>query len=389
MAVDKGLGINHEGISPKLMSDLHQSVEGAIKANHDNLKAFKTASRRTTSSFTGDIQRRGDTLPGDTGQNFGLHNQFNSQFGFGNGFGFSPFGHSGGAGGFGHDSMGGGFGASNFGLFGGLGGQGSLASFRGSTRVAHYKMGLTVQAYKGFGIIKNVIDLMANFAAEGLTIKHKRKNVEKFYKRWGEHVGIQEIVKKILRYYYKYSNVFIYETPGLIDQNTYDKMKRAKASDMGLISEFTEIKTIADSNDPNMRDRIDRVIEERRKPEGDRLIPWQYTLLNPFQMDLRGNKFFGESKWVFIMDNNTVSDLRRGALSARKHIIQFLLSILTASFQTIFMAALGVLKNSANFLKCSCGGTKPFFQSPSLKIVMALITLLQRLISIIRILFLK
>lgn len=320
MAVDKSLGINHEGIPPRLMSELHQSVEGAIEANQDNLKAFKVAARHATSSFTNDIQRRGTNLPGDTGQNFGLNNQFGSPFG-GNGLGLSPFGNDGG---FGYRYRGAGLGAGGGGLFGGYGAQGSLAGLKGSTRVAHYKMGLTVQAYKGFGIIKNVVDLMANFAAEGLTIKHKSKKTEKFYKRWGEHVGIQEIVKKILRYYYKYSNVFIYETPGIIDQETYDKMKRAKAGEMGTVNNFNKLKTISDSNDPNMRRRVDKVIEERRKPEGERLIPWQYTLLNPFQMDLRGNKFFGESKWVFVLDNTTSELIRSGTLSTRKSVVQFL-----------------------------------------------------------------
>ena len=99
---------------------------------------------------------------------------------------------------------------------------------------------------------------MANFASEGLKIKHQSKNVEKFYNRWAEHVDLQGRVKDILRYYYKYGNVFIYMTPGIIDAGTYDRMKRAKARDFGEIDGFVK----ADSNDPAMPKRIDAVEKE-------------------------------------------------------------------------------------------------------------------------------
>lgn len=321
MSIPKGLGINTNGLSKQTVSMLHESVEGAIEANRDNVYAFARAARRANASnFTGDIQRRGTNLPGDTGSNFGLHNQY-SPFGFGffgqNGFFGSRESYSGFFGPFGGLNN-----AYGLGGFAGVGGQGSLTGFKGSTKVAHYKMGSAVQAYKGFGIIRNVIDLMANFAAEGLKIKHGSKNVEKFYQRWAEHVDLAGRVKDILRYYYKYGNVFIYMTPGIIDEKTYDRMKRAKGKKNGpnKIEGFTK----ADSNDPNIKKRMDNVNKEKKKPLAEREIPWRYTLLNPFQMDLRGMKFFGESKWVFILDSTTANMIRNENLSSRKHIIDFL-----------------------------------------------------------------
>lgn len=315
MRIPQGLGINSAGISPRTMSMMHTALDGAVEANEDNIKAFATSIKRAQAS---DVQRRGHVLPGDTSQNFGLHNQTNSP----NGFGFGPFNNFFGSRESFNSFFGPGAGAGFTGGFGFGGfGQGSLIGFSGNTRAAHFKMGSAVQAYKGFGIIKNVVDLMANFASEGLKIKHPSKNVEKFYNRWAQHVGLQSRIKDILRYYYKYSNVFIYTTMGVIDATTYDRMKRAKAHENGRIDGF---EGKADTNDPQLIRRIEDVEEERTKTTPLREIPWRYTLLNPFQMDLRGTKFFGESRWIFVLDEKTSTLLKSGTLSTRKNIIDFL-----------------------------------------------------------------
>jgi len=306
------------------MANLHESVEGAIQANYDNVSAFATSIQQTRGAgILGDIQRRGTSLPGDQGQNFGLHNQTNSPFGFGANPFNDFFGSRQTSNSFFGAGFGGGFGG-GFGAFGfGGAGQGSLTGFSGNTRLAHFKMGSAVSAYKGFGIIKNVIDLMANFASEGLKIKHRSKNVEKFYNRWAEHVDLQGRIKDILRYYYKYGNVFIYMTPGIIDANTYDRMKRTKGRTFGDIGGFRK-KTKSDSNDPALLKRLEDVDKEKEKSAPLREIPWRYTLLNPFQMDLRGDKFFGQSSWVFILDQVTATQIRNGGLSTKKSSVDFL-----------------------------------------------------------------
>jgi len=310
------------GISAPTASMLKGALDGAVAANEDNIQAFA----RSVAS-TGPIQRRGSHMTGDIGQNFGLHN---SQF-YG-GTGYSPYNDFFGS----REIGGGGFHGHGYGFFGGFGGmggiaglggfgQGSFTGFSRNTCLAHHKMAAAVSAYKGFGIIKNVIDLMANFASEGLTIKHKRKNIQKFYQRWAEHVGLQERVGAILRYYYKYSNVFIYTTMGTIDAATYDKMKRAKAGANGKINGFTEIgKVLGDTNDPQYRKRRKKAIRESEKPVGDREIPWRYQLLNPFQMEKIGTEFFGESEWTFIMDPTTASAVKRGKLKNKYNHIDFL-----------------------------------------------------------------
>ena len=320
--IPNSLGINTMGLSEGTVNMLADALEGAVEANQDSVQAFAAQAQRAMGS-TGPIQRRGSNLPGDTGQNFGLFNSYN--FGGTNGFG----GFGGGYGNFfGSREIGGGFGGGGYGGgLAGLGGfgQGSHVGYSQNTRLAHHKMGAAVSAYKGFGIIKNVIDLMANFASEGLKIKHKSKNVEKFYRRWAEHVGLQERVSAILRYYYKFSNVFIYTTMGVIDSVTYDRMKRSKASENGTINGFQKVGEVkGDSNDPQQNNRIKKALKENKKKITEREIPWRYKLLNPFQMELLGTEFFGESEWVFIMDPDTASNVRQGKLKGRYNNIDFL-----------------------------------------------------------------
>lgn len=302
--MSEALGFNTKNLPKKVVVELEKSMAGAIKANDDNRKAWAA-----------EIQRRGTRLGGDVGQNFGLNHNGD------NGFGLFPGSFLDGRYGYGR---------SGYGRFGnslmpgngiGVQGQGSISAFSGNTRASHFKMGLCVQAYKGFGVAKNVIDLMANFAAEGLKIKHPRKNVEKFYKRWAEHVDLQGRVKDILRYYYKYGNCFVYTTYGKIDDQAYDKMRRSKAKNLNIRG-FRPI--VADTTDPTTPDKINRTKKELNKPTSQREIPWRYTLLNPFQMGLRGSKFFGLSNWVFVLDQQTFNMIRNGSLKNKARTIDFL-----------------------------------------------------------------
>ena len=317
------LGIKTEGLSTAQLQSLEKSVAGAIKVNEDAVTMEQAHAR---SSF--EIQRRGQRLPGDVGNNFGLGlTDFHGNLGMGGPFDQSYPGSYFFSGFFGGDGHG-----TNFGGGGGTGGhghhgQGSHTAFRRNTQMAHRKMALCVSAYKGFGLAKNVIDLMANFASEGLRIKHPNKTIERFLNRWAFHVGLNGRVKDMLRYYYKYGNVFIYRTLGEIDENTYTKLRRSRAKNVqgkGLPG-FTEVVADIDPIDnPEQSERIKEAQDESKKPIGKRRIPWRYTLLNPFQMELRGTKFFGGQRWVFILDTNTVRDIQRNSLRTSTTYVDFL-----------------------------------------------------------------
>lgn len=299
------LGIDTKGMSKEQIQALEKSVSNLLDVN-------KLEQERTMGAT---IERRGDILPGDTGDRFGTETGFRENVGALDPFGFlgldalrlpglhehGHFGHSG--------------------LVHGI--QGSYVGFSKQSRIAKRKMALAVSAYRGFGIAKNVIDLMANFAAEGLTIKHKNKTTQRFYERWAQHVDIVGRVKDILRYYYKYGNVFIYTVYGKISKKVYDKLRRARAklTPTGKIPDFREV---ADTLDPQEENRQKKAEKEAQKPIDERQIPWRYRLLNPFQMELVGTKFFGESRWVFVVDEETAGSVKQQVVRAKNASVDFL-----------------------------------------------------------------
>jgi hypothetical protein len=315
------LGIKTPGLTKAQIVALEESVAGAIEVNENNRKI-----EMAQASF--DIQRRGQNLPGDTGKNFGLfaddiHGRIGNLGPFSETYPGSYFF----GGFFGGNGIGSGFGGHGgaIGLGGhGLLGQGSHASFKRNTQLSHQKMAMCVSAYKGFGLAKNVIDLMANFAAEGLKIKHPNKTVERFLNRWAHHVDLNCRVKDILRYYYKYGNVFVYKTFGDIDENAYLKMRRSKAKASSGLPGFTMSVDIDPVKDPQQTERVKDAQKESQKPLPKKKIPWRYTLLIPFQMELRGTKFFGGQRWVFVLDNNTLNDIRTSQYTNKSAYIDFL-----------------------------------------------------------------
>jgi hypothetical protein len=273
-----------EIITPDQRGKIVASFKGVVRAN-DGL--------RTTGA--GFIQKRGFNYTGDSADGWGLRNGMG---GVGNSSN-SPWN--------GGRDTGLGFSLQPFGIGGGLFGQSitpsiftwggsSAKGFSKQTRLSYLKMAFAVEAYKGFGVVKNVVDLMCNFASEGLKIIHPRPAIQRFYQRWADAVYLQGRSKDALRQYYKTSNVFIYTTMGTIDDIAYKNMKKARgAKDADLV----------DTNDPILKRRQQILDKEKQKPPGEREIPWRYTLLNPFQMDLRGNKYFGGHEWAFILDEDT------------------------------------------------------------------------------------
>lgn len=52
-------------------------------------------------------------------------------------------------------------------------------------------MKMCMEAYDRVGIIRNVIDLMSDFASKGVMIVHPNKRIEKFYRKWFEKLVVR------------------------------------------------------------------------------------------------------------------------------------------------------------------------------------------------------
>lgn len=137
--------------------------------------------------------------------------------------------------------------------------------------------------YKNVGIVRNVIDLMTDFACEDMRILHTDKKVEAFFRVWSQKVGLKEAANEFVRHF-------------LIDSNVVVKRVTAKLP-ASVERDWLE-KIVAD---PDIKIKKGRETLEKRE------IPWRYTFLNVTSLDWIGGelaKLAGFKKLAFIIPNN-------------------------------------------------------------------------------------
>lgn len=116
--------------------------------------------------------------------------------------------------------------------------------------------------YQRVGLVKNVIDLMGDFASQGIRIVHKNKKIERFYKQWFKKIKGKDRSERFLNNLYKTGNVVVHRQTGKLSLKATDKMYKASAT-----ADF-QISDIDDSD-----------LEKRE-------IPWKYTFIDPFYVDV-------------------------------------------------------------------------------------------------------
>ena len=72
---------------------------------------------------------------------------------------------------------------------------------------------MCMDAYDKVGIIRNVIDLMADFSSQGITIVHPNKTIERFYRKWFNEIGGTDRSERFLNYLYRTGNVILGGVP--------------------------------------------------------------------------------------------------------------------------------------------------------------------------------
>ena len=116
--------------------------------------------------------------------------------------------------------------------------------------------------YHKVGLVKNVIDLMADFGVQGVRLVHKNKRIERFYNRWFEKVNGKDRSERFLNNLYKTGNVVVSkQTAKLSLKATETFYKSSGAADIII-------------ND------VDTINIEKRE------IPWKYTFIDPVYVDV-------------------------------------------------------------------------------------------------------
>lgn len=119
---------------------------------------------------------------------------------------------------------------------------------------------MCMDAYEKVGIIKNVIDLMGDFASQGIMLYHENKRTENFYRKWWKKVGGAERSERFLNILYRCGNVIINKRHGKITKKNQREMSKA--------NEF--------------------LLETPKTFK--RTIPLKYDFLNPLTINVKGGQ---------------------------------------------------------------------------------------------------
>ena len=134
--------------------------------------------------------------------------------------------------------------------------------------------------YQRVGLVKNVIDLMADFGVQGIKLVHKNKRIERFYRKWFKKIKGKERSERFLNNLYKTGNIVINRQTAKISLKTSESFFRANAS-----PDTTELDT-------------DDVSVEKRE------IPWRYTFIDPFYVNVSAgslSSFVGQKRYELII----------------------------------------------------------------------------------------
>jgi len=141
-------------------------------------------------------------------------------------------------------------------------------------------------AYQTVGLIRNIIDLMADFGTQGIRLVHPNKRIEKFYRSWFARVNGVDRSERFLNNLYRSGNVIVRK------QNARIKTEVKKSL----------FKTVAE---PETKVDVLKVTKNE--------IPWRYTFLNPLYVEIIGGpltSFVGQPTYAIKLPSNLIQTIR-------------------------------------------------------------------------------
>jgi len=154
-----------------------------------------------------------------------------------------------------------------------------------------------MQAYDKVGIIRNVIDLMSDFASQGLTLVHPNKTIEKFYRKWFNQVNGVDRSERFLNYLYRTGNVVVKRRSARLNRQKEAELRRSAANDIDI--ESIKVKK--------------------------RVVPWRYDFLNPLAVDIQnyGGQVVGKPEYLLNLSKYTYESLVKSS-NTQKNIFKTL-----------------------------------------------------------------
>lgn len=141
-------------------------------------------------------------------------------------------------------------------------------------------------AYKRIGLIRNVIDLMADFGCQGISLVHKNKKWQKFYTEWANKIDFTERSERFLNLLYRLGNVVV--------KRSTAKLKESDVKNLinGFAGADLDLKPIQ---------KLDK-----------REIPWDYEFLSPVNLKILGDElgaFVGKPTYAFSLADSLIAQI--------------------------------------------------------------------------------
>jgi hypothetical protein len=115
-------------------------------------------------------------------------------------------------------------------------------------------------AYRRIGLIRNAIDLMGDFACQGIRLVHRNPRIEKFYNDWFSRVKGPFVSERVCNLLFREANVPIRMKTAKLNKQKRLKMQKSFAS-------------------PDMQ----ATLNDKKFQKGE--IPWQYLFLDPLLVE--------------------------------------------------------------------------------------------------------
>jgi hypothetical protein len=157
--------------------------------------------------------------------------------------------------------------------------------------------------YHRVGLVKNVIDLMGDFAVQGIKIVHKNKRIERFYRQWFKKIHGKDRSERFLNNIYKVGNVVIHKQTAKLSLKAVDKLYKATAApDMQLAD-------------------IDSAAVDKRE------IPWRYTFIDPVFVEVAAgslSSFVMNKRYELVLPATLRRTIHNPKTDAEKEIVDSL-----------------------------------------------------------------
>jgi hypothetical protein len=154
--------------------------------------------------------------------------------------------------------------------------------------------------YQRVGLVKNVIDLMGDFAVQGIKLSHRNKRIERFYRQWFKKVSGKDRSERFLNNLYKTGNIVINRQTAKLSVKVVDKLYQSMGASDLTIQELDEIK-----------------IEKRE-------VPWKYTFIDPYFVEVSAGalaSFVSNKRYELVLPGNLRKIINSPKTDNEKNII--------------------------------------------------------------------